>query len=86
MTPEHIEAVERTFGDRLAVVRLERGMTREGLALRAGLSKVTIEGIEQGRQGPLKPRRRPRLGEAVALARALGVQVAELLTPVGGAE
>jgi transcriptional regulator with XRE-family HTH domain len=65
----------RCFGDRLRRVRLNKGLSQEALADAAGLHRTHISLIERGR-------RSVRLETLERLARALGVQPAELLPPL----
>lgn len=60
------------LGERLRKLRRERGITREELAERAGISSVMIARTEQGK-------RFPRLPVITKLARALDVSLSELL-------
>lgn len=85
MTGEQIRAVDAAFSRRLHETRLAMRMSRARLAARSGVPAWAIERIEIGKSlpgGGRTPRRRPTVGEAVALAQGLGVQVAHLL---GGA-
>lgn len=54
-------------------MRLDRGMTQEGLARAAHLDRVTIISLEVGRH------RRPTADSLVRLARALGCSPGALL-------
>lgn len=85
MTPDQVLALEGTFSTRVAMLRHARHMTRRQLAGRAGIDPAVVFDIEVGRSGAPRGRRRPRLGEAIALAQALGVHLSELLVPLGGA-
>jgi transcriptional regulator with XRE-family HTH domain len=66
-------AIESGMGDRLAELRLRRGLTQESLAERAGLSVDVIRKLEQGR------RRTARLSSINALARALDTEPSYLV-------
>jgi transcriptional regulator with XRE-family HTH domain len=55
-----------TFGETLARLRQEAGLTQAALAKRSGLSLRTVQSWEQGRRSPVSP-------EFFKLARALGV-------------
>jgi transcriptional regulator with XRE-family HTH domain len=57
------------FGERLKVLRAERGLSQAQLAERAGLHKLGVAKLEQGH-------REPAWGTVVALAKALGVSCA----------
>ena len=59
----------------VARLRLDRRLTQANLAERAGLSRVALGKIERGAV-------LPRARTLVALARALGVPVRELVVPV----
>jgi transcriptional regulator with XRE-family HTH domain len=61
-----------------AVVKAKReaaGLTQDGLASRAGLSRPAIEHLEGG------TRTDPRVSTIVRLSRGLGVEPSELLAP-----
>jgi predicted ATPase/transcriptional regulator with XRE-family HTH domain len=58
---------EMTFGQRLRRLRLERGLTQQSLAERAGLATRAVAALESG------ARRRPYPRTVEALANALGV-------------
>ena len=60
------------FGERLQSIRRGKGMTLEELAGLSGLSVRCIEDIERGHRDPL-------LTDIEALARELGVGMAELV-------
>lgn len=62
-------------GDRLEAARLRRGLTREALSERSGLSVGVIKKLERGGTG--------RLETYHTLARALGVRTSALLDPAG---
>jgi transcriptional regulator with XRE-family HTH domain len=62
------------LGTRIRELRLERGWTQETLASHAGLSPDLVRKIEQGRKNT------PRITSLDALAAALGVSIAELMT------
>lgn len=47
-----MSTVEETFGTRLAAIRLQRDMSREFLAHKAGLTSATIYRWEQGKTDP----------------------------------
>jgi transcriptional regulator with XRE-family HTH domain len=59
---------------RLRALRLERGLSQEEVAERAGMAASTLSRLESGA-------RRLALDHLTPLASALGVQVAELLAP-----
>jgi transcriptional regulator with XRE-family HTH domain len=63
------------LGARLARVRLEKNLTQAQLALQAGVSKRTIERLEQGAAAP-------QLSSVIRLCRVLGLlENFELLLP-----
>lgn len=68
---------ESGMGDRLAELRLRRGLTQEQLAERAGLSIDVVRKLEQGR------RRTARLSSINALARALDTEPSHLVGQPG---
>ena len=61
----------KALGNRIAIVRRERGVTQEQLAEKTGFTHITIGYIEQGR-------RSPRIATVFKIAECLGVPVAEL--------
>src|SRR5262245_63295554 len=58
---------------RIRAVREERGLTQEGLAAKAGISREYLARLETGRQDP-------RISVMTRLAQALGTSVDELLS------
>ena len=64
-----------TISANVARLRLDRGLTQEGLAVKAGLSRLALGRIERGAVVP-------RAKTLYALAKALAVPVSELVTPV----
>lgn len=58
--------------NRVRDLRLERGLSQEALARKAGLSLMGVRQVETGR------RRNPRKRTKEAIARALGVSVTEV--------
>ncbi|MEM9461130.1 MAG: helix-turn-helix domain-containing protein [Myxococcota bacterium] len=70
MDPEDVLA---HFGRELRIAREARGLTREGLAKRCGLSKATIKKLESGNAF------QPRLETLVRLADGLGLTLLELV-------
>ena len=67
---------ENRVGANLARLRLDRGLTQEALADKAGLSRFALGQIERGYA-------RPRMRTLLGLARALGATLGDLTTPVG---
>lgn len=61
------------FGERVRKLRLERGLTQETLAARAGLHSTYVGGIERGE-------RNVGFDNIVKLARALGENPAALFS------
>ena len=61
------------FGERVRELRLERGLTQEALAARAGLHSTYVGGIERGK-------RNVGFDNIVKLARALGEHPAALFS------
>ena len=64
-----------TIATNMARLRLDNGLTQEGLASKAGLSRLALGRIERGAAVP-------RASTVRALAKALGVPVGELVMPV----
>ena len=72
---EEQAVVAPAVGANLARLRLDRGLTQDALAAAAGISRVALGKIERGSVTP-------RPGTLADLARALGVSVREIATPV----
>ena len=64
-----------TIAANVARLRLDRGLTQEGLASKAGLSRLAVGRIERGAA-------EPRASSLRAMAKALGVPMSELIVPV----
>lgn len=64
------------FGTAVREIRLEKGLSQESLAERAGLHRTYVGGIERGE-------RNPGLINIVRIAQALGVTPAELMARAG---
>ncbi len=64
-------AYQSAFGNHIRAMRLRRGETQEDVADRAGVHVTYLSGIERGV-------RNPSLRNILALAKALGVDTAEL--------
>jgi transcriptional regulator with XRE-family HTH domain len=77
---ERLRMERGTAGRKLVVIRERRMWTQVRLAKEAGVSPTTVSGIESGRIS------RPRFGTLRKLARALGVEPEELLSPPGSGE
>jgi transcriptional regulator with XRE-family HTH domain len=66
------------IGKKLKELREAAGLTQQELAVKAGLSVSNVASIEQRQEG------NPRINTVMALASALGVDVAELLGSEAG--
>lgn len=76
-----IELQKRYANDlaqRLRVLRYERKVSQEYVALRAGISTFTYQKFEKGESNPGKPLN-PRLSTIIALARVFGMEPWELI-------
>ncbi|QZH66428.1 helix-turn-helix domain-containing protein [Mycolicibacterium farcinogenes] len=69
----HWATVRLLVGGRIRALRVQRGMTQEGLALASGVTRNVLIDVEHGRRGLLYER-------LFDLADALGVPVSELLS------
>lgn len=63
------------FGQRVRELRAERDVSQEALALRTGIARSYMGGIERGEKNPA-------LDHIVRLAVGLGVEPSELMPPV----
>lgn len=72
---KHPECVQ--FGQRLRILRKQKGYSQEGFALHAEVHRTYLGGLERGE-------RNPTLTILVKIARALGVPASRLLQGVGG--
>lgn len=70
---DHINGHERRAVARIASLRLYREMTQKQLANACGMTRNAISSIESGH-------RSLKLGEAVAIAEALGVDLGALVS------
>lgn len=61
------------FGARLRLLRMERGMSLNELAVKSGLSKSHIHALEESADG------QPRARTLIALASAFGVSIDDML-------
>jgi len=68
-------AYRRAFGQRLRELRSERGISQEALALRTGIARSYMGGIERGEKNPA-------LDHIVRLASGLALPPSELMPPV----
>lgn len=64
--------IKEKFGNRLKSLRKEKALSQEELALKSGLNRPYISGIEQGK-------RNVSLEVMEKLAEALGVEIGELV-------
>lgn len=48
MVKSEDEAIKRAFGKRVRALRLEKGLSQEGLALTCNLDRTYIGGVERG--------------------------------------
>ena len=67
-----MEPTQRRLVMRLKKIRAQRGLTQEGLADKAGVSRQYLSRLETGRHDP-------SLSTLVKLAKALRVKVTDLL-------
>ena len=65
-------SVSSRFGARVRAARSQQGLTLDGLASAAGISRATLSNLERGEHSP-------SLNAATDVARALGVSLAQLL-------
>ncbi|MET9468378.1 helix-turn-helix transcriptional regulator [Streptomyces sp. NPDC006544] len=70
--PDHVLARRRRIGEQTRAARLERNLTQESVALRAGMDRATYVRIEQGQASPL-------LDTLILIADAIGVPLAHLV-------
>ncbi len=63
--------IEKKFGDRIRKLRVDKKLSQEEIAHRAGVHRTYLGGIERGE-------RNPSLRNIAALAKALGVNLSEL--------
>lgn len=68
-------AYRRAFGQRLRELRTARGISQESLALRTGIARSYMGGIERGEKNPA-------LDHIVRLAVGLEVNPADLMPPI----
>lgn len=66
-------AIQKRFGQRVRELRLDRGLSQEELAFRAGIHWSYLSGIERGI-------RNPALKNITKIANALGVSLSELFS------
>jgi transcriptional regulator with XRE-family HTH domain len=71
--------MDGTFsGARLRRIREQQGLSRQALAVRAGLSRAYVYSLEQGNEND-EGARRPSYDVVARLARSLGVEAAALI-------
>lgn len=71
---QDVKGHRRAFGDRVRMLRSETGLSQEALADAASLHRTYVGSVERGE-------RNISLDNIYALAGALGVTPADLLTP-----
>lgn len=82
MTPQQIADLDQRFAERISAERKLQDLSLESLARRSGVSRGRVSQLDLGKlkaDGSRHPRARATVGESIALAQALGVQVAQLL-------
>jgi transcriptional regulator with XRE-family HTH domain len=67
-----MKTIRNKFGEKVRELRRARGLSQEELAFRAGIHRNYLGGIERGE-------RNPALDNISAIAKALGVNLSELL-------
>lgn len=80
------EASAKQFGVALRRLRVERGLSQEALAFRAGVTKNQVQLIESGRSSGRKDSTgpsNPRLSTLAGLAEVLGLKVSDMLAEAG---
>jgi len=68
-----MKMIEKQFGERVRELRLARNLSQEGLAFKARMHRTYVGGIERGE-------RNPSLKNIAAIAKALGVTLAQLFS------
>lgn len=68
-----MKTIEKQFGERLRELRLARGLSQEKLAFKSGMHRTYLGSIERGE-------RNPSLKNIAAIAKALGVSLAQLFS------
>jgi transcriptional regulator with XRE-family HTH domain len=64
--------IRARFGQRVRTLRKSQGISQEQLAANCGIDRTYLGGIERGQ-------RNPALGKIEAIAKALGVSLAQLM-------
>jgi len=67
-----MKTIRKKFGEKIRKLRVAKGLSQEELAFRAGIHRNYLGGIERGE-------RNPALDNIAAIAKALGVDLSELL-------
>jgi transcriptional regulator with XRE-family HTH domain len=67
-----MKTIRKKFGEKVRELRRAKGLSQEELAFRAGIHRNYLGGIERGE-------RNPALDNIAAIAKALGVELSELL-------
>jgi len=67
-----MKTIRNKFGEKVRKLRRARGLSQEELAFRAGIHRNYLGGIERGE-------RNPALDNIAAIAKALGVDLSELV-------
>lgn len=67
-----MKTIRKKFGEKVRGLRRAKGLSQEELAFRAGIHRNYLGGIERGE-------RNPALDNIAAIAKALGVDLSELL-------
>lgn len=70
----------RQIGHNLARIRIERGLSQERVAAKAGISVTQYQKYESGQSRPGAPMN-PGLVNLIAICQALGVTVSDVLPP-----
>ncbi len=69
-------AIQKQFGKRIRHLRLQQGISQEGLAFKAKMHRTYMGGIERGE-------RNPSLKNIEAISKALGISLKELFSVFG---
>ena len=67
-----MKTIRKKFGEKVRELRRAKGLSQEELAFRAGIHRNYLGGIERGE-------RNPALDNIAAIAKALGVDLSELV-------
>ncbi|MFC7063136.1 helix-turn-helix domain-containing protein [Halobacillus seohaensis] len=77
MTYDYDDKVRKTLGSQIRSIRMEKELSQEELALRAGIDRTYISSIERGLKNPSLP-------IIYRIAHELKVKPATLIVPVKG--